>query len=448
MQTASEKRDLLLIELNEVNYELLELAARTLPLKNLKKVLSFSHVKTHTDDVYDSGYLEPWVQWVSIHTGQPATRHRIKHLGDISNLTEPQTWEILSQFGITSGIWGVMNGSKRSAKNCSFFLCDPWTFGEQPYPNELSSLTNFAQYIAKNYLNLSGMQMAKHSVEYFFALVRYVGLREMLQASLLLLDGIAKFGMQNMVLGAFYEYTAAIAFNNQRKKTKPEFCVLFLNILAHIQHHYWLSPDTVSPQLRYGIETFDAILGKILAGSDCTVLIANGLSQVNTNADEPWILYRPKDHVQMFNSFGIKFENVEALMTHDGHVFFKTAELANQAFELLTQASVGTKPLFFVEHDPNSPVKLFYRLEFTDETGSDTTFSFGGKEFRFFEHFERVVLRTGKHCQDGFVLQSQKVMPDCIKNHEIHDYICAHFGAKNGETTSAEPHLPPATVNS
>src|SRR5215471_6580851 len=39
-----------------------------------------------------------------------------------------------------------------------------------------------------------------------------------------------------------------------------------------------------------------------------------------------------------------------------------------------------------------------------------------------------VVVRTGKHCPDGFVFQDHRIMPERIENHEICEYICRHFG--------------------
>lgn len=435
MNQASDKRALLLIELNEVNIELLEQAARTLPLRNLRKITDYSRVRTRTEDQYDSGFLEPWVQWVSVHTGQPSTCHRIKHLGDVGNLRHTQVWEKLSQQNVNSAIWGVMNANRGDAPNCRLFLCDPWTFGEPPYPKQLAGLTNFAQYIAKNYLNLSPVRMLTYSFEYLSALLKYVGFIKLIKATMLLLEGVLRFGPRNLVLGAFFEYTASIAFLNERKKLSPMFSIVFFNILAHIQHHYWTSTDKVSPQLAYGFKVFDAMLEEVFAqSSNEVILIANALSQINTNAEEPWILYRPKDHGALFKALGLQFEKVEALMTYDGHLFFSNPEHANRAFELISQAKVGENALFYVERDQFSPCKIFYRLEFARDTTPDTTFQFDDKNYPFLQHFERVVQRTGKHCQDGFVLQNDKIMPDKILNHEIHDYICRFFGVNVAET--------------
>lgn len=129
---------------------------------------------------------------------------------------------------------------------------------------------------------------------------------------------------------------------------------------------------------------------------------------------------------------------VEPLMTHDCHLFFHDRLQRDSAFELLQSATIEGKQLFWVERDENDPEKLFYRLEFTDETSSDACFEIQGQRFRFFDHFENVVTRTGKHCPAGFVYQSERIMPDSIQNHEIYDFVCKHFSI-NSSPTQSEP---------
>ena len=102
---------MLLIELNEFNRSLLQSIAARHGLKHLQLVLGWSRASTFTSDEYDTGFLEPWVQWVSVHTGVPSSQHGVKNLGDVPNLAEDQLWERWSKRGISSVVWGVMNGS-------------------------------------------------------------------------------------------------------------------------------------------------------------------------------------------------------------------------------------------------------------------------------------------------------------------------------------------------
>jgi len=368
------------------------------------------------------------------------------HLGDISKLTLAQIWETLSKKGVHSGIWGVMNGGRRSASNCDFFTCDPWTFGDKPYPPDLGGLTRFAQYIAKNYLNLSASKLIGHATEYFFALLRFLPISDLCAATGLLLNGLLRFGPSNAVLGAFYEYTAATAFVNQRKRYRPQLSIFFFNLIAHMQHHYWTSANELSRELSYGFKTLDCILGMLfnsLQNLD-VLLVVNALSQQNTNSESPWILYRPKDHSGMLKSLDLDFTSVEALMTMDADVFFATQEQRDRAARLMKSASILNSPLFYVEADPKNPRKLFYRLQFSDPVSEDTEFHFDDKSRRFQDHFKKVVLRTGRHCQDGFVYQTKRIMPEYLENHLIHDYICNYLGVEvstNPSSSQIGAHL-------
>jgi hypothetical protein len=430
-----------LLELNEVNFDLLLNATRLYDLPNLKRLVQFSKSETSTKDAYDSGYLEPWVQWVSVHTGVPSEKHLIKHLGDVPNLSDGQIWEVLSQNNVDSGIWGIMNGARRNAKECLFFVADPWTFGEKPYPENLSGFVELAQYIAKNYLNLSPFALLKYGMTYLIFLLRTVGIFELITAGFLFLEGLLRFGPRNMVLGSFFEYSSAIAFAKYKQKYSPSFSILFFNLLAHIQHHYWrLGPENITPQIQYGFKIIDKAIGKVLAQvqPDEIVLVANGLSQINTNEDKPWILYRPYDPDKFLRAIGIEFEKVEALMTHDAHIFFVSVEQKQKAFAALSTASILNEKLFCVEEDPSNLNKLFYRLEFTGEVLSDTNFQINNESYRFLDFFEQVVTRTGKHFPQGFILQSEKIMPDRIYNYEICRYILNYFGIKSDRDINAE----------
>ena len=64
------KESLLVIELNEFNIDLLKKGVKKLKLKNIEKILKFNHSNTLCYDNLERHGLDPWVQWVSVHTGK------------------------------------------------------------------------------------------------------------------------------------------------------------------------------------------------------------------------------------------------------------------------------------------------------------------------------------------------------------------------------------------
>ena len=125
------------IALNEFNRELLKAVSELLPKDNyLSRLMDLKLVESTTDDTLDSDFLEPWVQWVSIQTGTPATVHGIKNLGDIPNLNHPQIWELLSKDGKSCDNWGATNTSQGAANYCKFLIPDPWLLDAPPFLNK------------------------------------------------------------------------------------------------------------------------------------------------------------------------------------------------------------------------------------------------------------------------------------------------------------------------
>ena len=84
-----------LLEINEFDPELMQLAATSLGCKNLQRLLSFQHSQTTTLDQHERFGLDPWVQWVSIHTGKTSAEHGVGHLGDVPALRYPQMLSLI-----------------------------------------------------------------------------------------------------------------------------------------------------------------------------------------------------------------------------------------------------------------------------------------------------------------------------------------------------------------
>jgi hypothetical protein len=225
-----------------------------------------------------------------------------------------------------------------------------------------------------------------------------------------------------------FEKLLAGLFCKLNQKYQPDCSIIFLNSLAHLQHHYWCNKQTISKPLAYGYRKMDEIIGKIItAHPNANIVVHNGLSQKNTNDEPAWVLYRQKNPERFFRKIGIAFSTIEQNMTHDGHLFFDRIEDKQHAFNLLSNALVEGKPLFHIEDHPNEN-RLFYRLDFTDRADASFYFSIGDQKFRFFDFFDEVVTRTGKHIPAG-TIYSNKIDFSGIKyNHEFNHFIYKHFG--------------------
>jgi hypothetical protein len=419
---------MLLVELNEFNNDLLLSVAQTRGLKHVMEMLSWNHARTWTSDEYETGFLEPWVQWVSVHTGVPSSRHGVKNLGDVPNLAEDQLWERWSQHGLSSVVWGVMNGDRRKAKSCEIFVPDPWTFSEDAYPKRLQGLIALPRYLAKNYLDFSRLTALRKGSGLVKTLLGSMKIHDFLDGLRVLRRGMAQFGSANVVFIVYFEYLSAMAFIRSVEQIRPDAAIIFINMLAHVQHHYWKTRDgNACPQIEFTATVVDEILGKIL--KRCSpqmgghVAAMNALSQNCTIDEAPWILYRPKNHAGLIAFLGLKTTGVEPLMTYDAHVFFKTSDDAREGAEILSTARIEGKPLFFVEPDTHDPLKLFYRVEMHDPVQPDVEFVYRNKAARFSDHFTNIVQRTGKHSQVGDLYANFEIDQQEFSNDEVSGWL-------------------------
>jgi len=423
---ASQNKDVLIVELNEFSTDLIQSAIKQYHLPSLAKIWNFPKITYKSPDRYNSGYLEPWVQWVSIHSGTPSSQHRIKHLGDVPDLAFKQCWEVLSEHHITMGVWGVMNGACQSAMNVSFFVPDPWTFTEAARPNELNHLLDLPRYVAKNYQALNKIALIKKAWNLLTFIAKSGQGKAIAKEVIGLGKALLKHGKHHFVFISFFDYIQTRLFSEYKKKYKPKVSVIFLNSLAHIQHHHWREgPENITPEILHGLQQLDRVFGFLLETFPHDALVVhNGLSQMNTNHEKPWVLYRQKDPTAFLQALKLPILRVEQHMTHDGHVFFANEADRDAAFNALKYATILEKPLFHVEKNTHDSCKLFYQLKFTDQlTDKKITFVYEGKHYAFFEYFDEIVTRTGRHVPIGTLFSDTIVFADHMNNHEFNQYL-------------------------
>lgn len=419
-------KPVLILELNEFNVELLTSAIRTYDLPFLSKILKMPRADYKMPDKYDSGFLEPWVQWVSVHSGLPSCLHQIKHLGDVPDLAFEQCWETLSHHGISTGIWGVMNGARRNTKQTTFFLPDPWTFSENAYPNELNNLLDLPRYISKNYQSLSKLALLGKGLKLLKFILTSGAAFNIMKETLALLKHIIRHGKKHFVFISCFDYISTLLFAEYKKKYQPQCSILFLNSLAHLQHHHWNEgPQTVTPEILFGLKYIDKIIGYLLQQfPQDAIVMHNGLSQMNTNHEKPWVLYRQKNPIMMLKDLGVPITHVEQHMTHDGHLFFASSTDCESAFEKLKKTTIKGQALFHVERNTCDNRKLFLMLNFTDALeDKSVTFTYDGKKFPFFDHFDEIVTRTGRHIPMGTIYSDSIEFKGIVHNYDFNQYL-------------------------
>jgi len=419
---------MILLEINEFNPDLMQMAAEKLNASNLLKLLSLNRATTHTNDVAERHGLDPWVQWVSIHTGQPSIYHGIKHLGDVKNLKLSQVWEVLDDAGISYGIWGAMNARKGAGNNCKFFFPDPWTFSEDAYPEELNDLLALPRYYSKNYLELDKITLLKTALKLCRFIAKPSIFFELLKLAPLIASSLPANPAKNYFLFVLFDLINAQLFCTYYKRHRPDFALLFLNSLAHLQHHCWTGEREISKEMATSFLIFDRVIGLIFSimNDDEKLLVTNAFSQRQSYGENEY-LYRQINPQIFFQNFGINPVQTEQLMTNDSQLFFSSAGKAIEAAEILQAARLEGEQAFEAEIDAEDPLKVFCQFAIWKDIPDTGVIALNGFEEPFYKSFQKVVRRSGSHVSDGQLFSNREIEKKELYNHEIFQLILNNF---------------------
>ena len=107
---------LILVELNEINFDLVEhYIENGTKLPGFKSLINSGIIETYSESKYEN--LEPWIQWPSVHTGKTYDEHGVFRLGDFVNSNEEQIFEKVEKAGYKVGAISPMNASNRLKKS-------------------------------------------------------------------------------------------------------------------------------------------------------------------------------------------------------------------------------------------------------------------------------------------------------------------------------------------
>lgn len=420
-------KKLLQIELNEFDPAFLKDQAEKLNLENISKFLSFKHTHTLTNDEVEHQGLDPWVQWVNVHTGMPSDMHGIKRLGDTVNQQTPQIWETLAKSGKRWAVWGVMNAPMGDKVGATVFMPDPWSFDERAYPESLNFLLSLPRYMARNYLETDKVEFAKRFMDF----VRYYAPPShwptLMKFSTEVVKSTFSVGMTLHSLTTLLDYLGTLEFLRYRRRNPVDFSVIFLNHIAHLQHQFWNKNGELHPEMKFGLEINNLIMGLLLDSreEDEAVIILNGLKQENVQGQGVCV-YRQINPERTFKTLAATDKvSIEQCMTNDAHLKFDSENEALKAKNKLKNIRVGSKPLFFVEEI--SKKHIFVQISLEDKIEPNEQILVGNQEYSFYDLFDLVCERTGAHVPTGDVFASGIDIPDSIYNHEIYQGALDYF---------------------
>jgi hypothetical protein len=445
---------LLLLELNEINFDVARYYVEKFNLRHLASLLAETSRSTSSETTYEQ--LEPWIQWVSAHSGLTAAEHNIFRLGDIVNGKVPQIFEQVEAQGMTVGAVSPMN-AENHLKRPAYFLPDPWTKTPSDGSYWSRSLSDALAQAVND--NSEGRITAKSALSIVLGLMRFAKPRHYPQYIKLALGSRGAPWRKALFLDLFLHDLHASLFRSHR----PNFSTLFLNAGAHIQHHYFFNSQAVTtPALQnpswYAasnvdplVETFqlyDTIVGEYLADRETNLIVATGLSQ--KPYDHVEFYYRLKDHAAFLQLVGVTCTQVIPRMTRDFLVEFASAADAAAASAQLSKlmAETPSKPPvpLFTEID-NRGSSLFVTLTYPNEVSEDLVVTGGATPVKLAEHVVFVAIKNGMHAANGYAyfrgVVARFAPVDGAHVKSLHATIAQYFGMVS-PTVAATPAAVPA----
>ena len=404
------KNKTILLGLNELNFDYIKFYINQGLLPNFKKIFEIqTPIETTSEKEYK--LLEPWVQWVTIHSGKTFKEHNVFRLGDIINKPDlSQLFEELEAEGLSVGAISPFNAENR-LNNPSFFIPDPWT-NTEPSGNWIVKALYQAVHQSVND-NAKSKLNFKTLFSLGLGLLLYVPLSRW-SHYLKTVFNLKKPGSKALILDSLLADVHLTLW----KKNNPDFSNLFLNSGAHIQHHYlfnskayngniknpeWYCPKDYDPLIHI-LSEYDKQIEKLLKLKNVKIIVATGLhQQPHENLTFYW---RLKEHVKFAEKIGIEnFSDILPRMSRDFLVKFNNELDALNAEKLLNSfyASEDDIKIFDVDNRGES---LFVELVYPNDISNDDSIyskelNFKLENFKFYLAF--VAIKNGEHNGIGYV---------------------------------------------
>jgi hypothetical protein len=374
-----------------------------------------------TDAGEEARHLEPWIQWVTVHSGLTFGEHGLFHLDEGHTLKAKRVWDVLSDAGYGVFVCGSMN-VRYDADLRGSVLPDPWCTQVPPKPDEFNLYFRFVQ---QNVLEYSNSRIPLSTTDYlrFASFMATHGLSPSTVLSIVKQLASERGGHNRWKRAALLDQLQCDLFCSYYRRYRPQFSTFFLNSTAHYQHSYWRSMEpevflakaSAEEQAEYesailfGYQKMDEILGRFmaLAGRDVTLVFCTALSQqpcLKYEAQGGATFHRPTDFRKLADFAGLRPGFAAApVMTHQFNLQFASEADAVDAEAKLRAVLIDGREALSVERTGNHLVTGSQTYRAIAESTRLTTRD-GSKTIPFFDIFYKLdTIKSGMHHPDGML---------------------------------------------
>lgn len=424
------------------------IAAGKLP--NFKALRDQSHTYI-TDAEERNETLEPWIQWVTVHTGLSYEQHGVFNLGDAHKMQVPSVWDMLSAEDLRVWICGSMNMKYEQPIN-GRVLPDAWSNQNTPSSPELDTLCRFVRRSVQEHSN-EHAPMAKSDYLKVLGFLLTHGLSWTTISDILGQLANELRGKDGWKRAVILDKLLWDVFAYYHKKDKPHFATFFSNAVAHFQHKYWrnMEPELFAMKpsseeqasyqnaILFAYQETDKLVGRALklADSDTSIVFASALSQqpyLAAEGEGGKHFYRPKDFSGFVAAAGLQgVREVAPVMSEEFHVYFDNEEAAEAGMQELLALSVDGKSLMKARREG---ADVFAGCQIFADIPRYSILNIKGEAYEFFDLFYQAdSIKSGMHHPDGLLWVSNPARQHSVSEEKlplraIAPAILNHFGVQ------------------
>ena len=410
----------ILLEFNELSPVLIDRFISEGTLPNFRRLRQESCCYV-TDAGGRPPYLEPWIQWTTVHSGMTHQEHKVLHLDEGHKLKQKCVWDLLSDAGYRVWVCGAMNARYDRELNGAV-LPDPWSSQLEPRP---TTLAPFYEFIKKNVQEHTNRD-ARINLKSYLTLLGYLISHGLSFSSV---KSIARQLLTERRGGGRWRRAVLLdrlqfdVFRSYYRKLRPQFSIFFSNSTAHFQHMYWRNMDpgpfrvkpTTEEQAKFGeailfgYQQMDWLIGQFLelAGEGTTLIFSTALSQQPCLIYEDQggkCFYRPRSFESFLAFAGVQDSaEVAPVMSEQFYVRFSHEAAAQKGEQILKLLETGGRPLLSVERRGR---ELFCGCQIHTPLQDEAELSVRGTDRKspFYQLLYRAEgLKSGMHHPDGML---------------------------------------------
>ena len=411
--------NVILLEFNELSPTLMNRFISQGHLPNFKRFSEESGVYL-TEAAERAPYLDPWIQWITVHTGLDFKEHGVERLNEGHTVRAKRIWDFVGKAGDPVWICGSMNVAYQPGLKGAV-MPDPWTTHVAVTPKELDPYFSFIQ---RNVLEYTNAKVPLSRSDY----IRFVKFMAQHGLSISTVRAITQQLLKEVKKQDRWKRAVILdklqfdVFRSYYNKMRPRFSTFFLNSTAHYQHFYWrnMEPEVFTVQMSreeaakyesailYGYREMDGLVGKFmeLADKDTTLVFCTAISQ------QPYLAYEEKGGRQVYRPSNfealVRFAGVSVpfriapVMAHQFHVYLETEADAQRVEEQMKALTINGRQAMAVIR---TGLQIFSGCHIYDSLpNAQLLLGEGGKSAKFFDFFYKIEgLKSGMHHPDGML---------------------------------------------